>query len=245
MARRRQPELRVLGLDSEVVVVDKPAGVVSVPGRGGEVSLPELLRARPDFAPDEPLRVVHRLDMDATGVIVYARTLAAQRALVRQFAERRVEKVYLALVRGYVESDGEVSLCLYYDKRAGHMRASPCRGKPSCTRYSVRQRVPGHTLLECQPLTGRTHQIRAHLAAIGFPLAVDHVYGGARAVLLSEYKPDYRPSTRHAERPLIQRLTLHAARLSFTHPADGERVTFEAALPKDLRVTLNQLARLA
>ncbi len=107
------------------------------------------------------------------------------------------------------------------------------------------QHVAGTTLLECRPLTGRRHQIRVHLAAAGHPLTVDPLYGGGQSVLLSHYKPGYRPSRRHDERPLINRLTLHAARLTIEHPRSGERMTFEAPLPKDLRATINQLARLA
>ena len=242
--RKRTPEATILHADPHLVVLDKPAGVLSVPGRGHETSLPNLVRARPEFADDEPLRVVHRLDKEASGLILFARTLDAQRHLVRQFVERRVEKTYHALVCGYVAADGEVDLRLYYDKRTGHMHASERRGKPSLTRYRILQRLAGNTLLECRPETGRTHQIRVHLAAIGHPLTVDPQYGGGLDVYLSKYKPGYRPSTRHPERPLIERLTLHAVRIRFEHPADGRSLTFEAPLPKDLRATLRQLGRL-
>jgi RluA family pseudouridine synthase len=243
-ARRHAPAPSILYVDGELLVVDKPPGVPSVPGRGEQTSLPELIRARPDFSPDEPLRVVHRLDKDASGVIVYARTLDAQRGLTRQFADQRVDKTYQALVSGYVEADGQVELRLYYDKRSGCARTSHRRGKPALTRYRVLQHLPGNTLLECRPVTGRTHQIRVHLAAIGHPLTVDPQYGGGQAVFLSSYKLGYHHSTRHAERPLIERLTLHAARIEFEHPADGRQMTFEAPVPKDLRVTLSQLGRL-
>jgi 23S rRNA pseudouridine1911/1915/1917 synthase len=225
-------------------VVDKPAGVLSVPGRGGGVTLPELLRARPELADAEPLRVVHRLDKEASGLIVYARTLRAQRSLVAQFAGRRVEKTYQALVSGEVLADGRIELMLYYDKRSACMRTSQRRGKPALTYYHVLQHLPGNTLLECRPVTGRTHQIRVHLAAIGHPLTVDPQYGGGQAVYLSSYKPGYRPSRRGSERPLIDRLTLHAGRIRFEHPADGCQVTFMADMPKDLRATLTQLERL-
>jgi RluA family pseudouridine synthase len=243
-SRRRAKPLTLLHVDADLIAVDKPAGVLSVPGRGDDPSLFELIRALPEFAADEPLRIVHRLDRDASGVIVFARTLAAQRGLVRQFMDRRVEKTYYALVSGYVLEGGEVDLPIFYNKRSGQMEVSPRRGKPSCTRYSIAQRVAGNTLLECVPLTGRTHQIRLHMAAIGHPLTVDPVHGGGSAVLLSAYKPDYHASKRHAERPLIDRLTLHAARLAFEHPCAGEHMTLEAALPKDLRATVNQLSRL-
>jgi 23S rRNA pseudouridine1911/1915/1917 synthase len=236
--------LRILHLDADLVVVDKPPRVLSVPGRGEHVSAPDLLRARPELRDNAALRVVHRLDRDASGVQVYARTLAAQQRLVRQFAARCVEKVYYALVSGYVTGDGEVDLPLTFDSRHNRVCVVRGRGKPSLTRYRVLQRVAGHTLLECRPVTGRMHQLRAHLAAIGHPLAVDPDYGGGASVLLSRYKPGYRASGRRPERPLIDRLTLHALRITLEHPTTGATVTFEAPLPKDFRATLTQLARL-
>ncbi len=241
----RPDDLPLLHLDEHLVVVNKPAGPASAGTRGGEMTVPDLLRERRELAANPALRIVHRLDRDASGVLVYARTLAAQRALVSQFAGRQVEKVYLALVTGHVSGDGEVNLALVYDRRQNRVRTAVGRGRPALTRYHVVQHLPGHTLLECRPVTGRKHQIRAHLAALGFPLAIDPVYGGGQALWLSHFKPDYRPSRRHAERPLIQRLTLHAARITLAHPAEGSPITFEAPLPKDFRATLNQLQRLA
>ncbi|MFQ5807726.1 MAG: RluA family pseudouridine synthase [Phycisphaerae bacterium] len=234
----------ILHVDAELLVVDKPAGVLSAPGRGGKVGLPDLIREHPGRPCDEAFRIVQRLHEQASGVIVYARTFAVQRNLTRQFAEGRAETTYLALVTGYVDADGDIDIPLYYDKRAGKLRASSRRGDPALTHYRLVERVAGNTLLECRPLKERTDQVRAHLAAIGHPLSVDSEFGGGRAVLLSSYKPDYRVSTRRAERPLVDRLTLHAATVSLLHPATGEPVQFAAPLPKDLRATLAQLGRL-
>lgn len=242
--RPRLKSLDILHVDDQLLVVDKPAGMLSVAGRGAAPNAIDLLRGGREFADDEPLRVVHRLDKDASGVLVYARTLAAQRHLVAQFMRRRVEKVYYALVRGFVEADGEIELALCFSRRANRMQASARRGKPSLTRYRIVQRVPGHTWLECRPRTGRTHQIRAHLAAIGHPLSVDPLYGSGQSLLLSHYKADYHQNRRQRERPLIDRLTLHASRIAFEHPQTARVVTFEAPLPKDLRATLTQLGRL-
>jgi RluA family pseudouridine synthase len=193
----------------------------------------------------EGLRSVHRLDREASGVIVFARTLAAQRKLTHAFASRRVEKVYLALVQGYVSEDGEVNLPLRADRDRGRTVVSSGGGKASVTRYRVVERVSGHTLLECFPLTGRLHQIRVHMGALGHPLAVDPLYGGRQELMLSDFKRDYRRSRQHEEHPLIGRLTLHAARIGFEHPAGTGPVSFESPLPKDFRATLNQLRRLA
>jgi 23S rRNA pseudouridine1911/1915/1917 synthase len=240
--RGRSPVPAVLHMDADLLALDKPAGVLSVKGRGAAVALADLLRGRGGVPADEPFRIVHRLDKDASGVILFARTLAAQRSLVSQFAGRSVEKVYLALVQGFVAEDGVIDQPLRTDKSGTRAEVSR-RGKAAVTEYRVLERVAGNTLLECRPLTGRLHQIRVHLAALGHPLTVDPLYGGGTAVLLSHLKAGYRPDRRHGERPLIERLTLHAARVTVKHPTSGELLTVEAPLPKDLRATLSQLRR--
>ncbi len=240
----RPPKVRLLHVDEAIAVVDKPAGLLTVPGRGPDPSLLDELRAAPRFAGGEPLRVAHRLDRETSGVVVFARTADAQRALSEQFAAGRVEKVYLALVTGYVADDGEIDIPIA-STRSERMRAArPGGGKDSVTRYRVLERLPGNTLLECRPTTGRTHQIRVHLAEIGHPLSVDPLYGGGSSILLSQYKSGYVPSGRKEERPLIDRLTLHAAAISFDHPGTGQRVRYESPLPKDFAVALKQLGRL-
>ncbi len=236
--KRKRSVPAVLHADEWILVVNKPAGVLAVPGRGEAPTLAELLPAY------EPLRIVHRLDRGASGVVVLARTLEAQRRLSQLWANRQVEKVYLALVQGYVAADGTVDLALSVDR--DKRRVKPDRkGQEAITQYRILERLPGHTLLECRPLTGRLHQIRVHLAAIGHPLAVDSRYGGGKAFLLSQYKAGYRANRRGEERPLIGRLTLHALRLSFEHPAGTGPVSFEAPLPKDFRATLEQLRKIS
>lgn len=241
---RRPDEIPILYCDAHLLVADKPSGLLSVRGKADRPNLQDLLRKREELRDNPAVRGVHRLDRGASGVILFARTLDAQRSLVRQFAERRVEKIYVAIVGGYVADDGQVELPILYGKKGNTVRVGKRHGKPALTRYRILQRLPGNTVLECRPLTGRMHQIRVHLAAIGHPLTVDPLYGGAESVLLSSYKRGYRPSGRHDERPLISRLTLHASALTVEHPASGERVRFEAPLPKDMRATIAQLARL-
>lgn len=239
----RPPAPVILFQDEHLLAVNKPARMLSAPGRGNTPTLADWMRANANL-PDEPFRIVHRLDRDASGVILFARTLAAQRRLVAQFSSREVEKVYLAIVSGYVENDDEVNLNLGYDKHKKFVTVvKPGRGKSARTIYRVVSRLAGNTLVECRPVTGRTHQIRVHMAAIGHPLTVDPDYGGGTAVLLSNFKPRYRLSGRHDERPLIDRLTLHAARIEFRHPADDRPMIIEAPLPRDLRATITQLER--
>jgi RluA family pseudouridine synthase len=215
-----------------------------VPGRAGEPGLIQVLRDARVVHRDDVLRMVHRLDRDASGVIVLACTLEAQRHLVEQFRTRRVEKVYVALVRGFVPSDGVIDMPIAVDRNRMTARVGGPGAKPAVTRYRVVQRVAGHTLLECHPVTGRMHQIRLHLAGIGHPLAVDPVYAGGEALWLSRHKPDYRPNRSGSERPLIARLSLHALSLTVEHPTGSGRITMEAPMPKDLRAALRQLARL-
>jgi 23S rRNA pseudouridine1911/1915/1917 synthase len=248
---------QILYLDQDVLAIDKRPGMLSVPGRGAAPCALDLLPPPPadeDTPPAmsspgprrSPWRVVHRLDRDASGVQLYAATLAAQRHLAAQFLDHRVEKIYYALVCGYVASaDGQIDLPLQFDRHAQRAVVSPRRGKPALTYFRVVERVAGHTLLECRPVTGRRHQIRAHLAAIGHPLSVDPLYGGGHEILLSQYKPDYKPNRSGEERPLISRLTLHAARITFEHPRSGQQITIEAPMPRDLRATVRQLARFA
>lgn len=240
----RQP-ITLLHVDAALVAIDKPPGVLSAPGRSAHATVAGLLRGRPELADNPALRIVHRLDKEASGVLLYARTLAAQRHLVAQFAARRVEKVYLALVQGYVAAEeGAVDLGLVYDRRGNRVRAVAGRGRPARTLYRVLERVAGNTVLECRPVTGRLHQVRAHLAALGHPLTVDPLYGGGQAVFLSQYKAGYRASRRRPERPLIDRLTLHSLRITLEHPETGRPLTLEAPLPKDLAATIRQLGRL-
>jgi RluA family pseudouridine synthase len=241
----RDPVPKIIRADDWLVLVDKPPGVLSVPGRGSAPTVLELLRKRRLIEHPEALLIVHRLDRDASGVMVLARTPEAQRRLTEIWAKRRVEKVYLALVRGYIANEGRISIPLLVDRDRGRVVPSAALGKPAVTAFSVVERLSGFTLVECRPETGRLHQIRVHLAGIGHPLAVDPRYGGAKAIFLSQVKPDYRPSHRRAERPLVGRLTLHAQRLAFEHPSGEGRICAESPIPRDMQAALTQLRRLA
>jgi 23S rRNA pseudouridine1911/1915/1917 synthase len=222
--------LSVVHVDESVIVVDKPAGLVVHPGAGNPMGtmVQGLLAAYPDLAalpdagagePDRP-GIVHRLDAGTSGLLVVARTPDAYHSLVAQLSARDVTRQYRALVLGVVEANaGEI------DAPIGRADADPTRmtvanaGREARTRYEVRERfaepVPV-TELACRLETGRTHQIRVHLAAIGHPVVGDARYGGARPAL-----PLRRPF-------------LHAELLGFRHPASGEAVSFDSPLPADL-----------
>jgi len=252
-ARRAAPpfELGVLHQDERVLVIDKPSDLPVEPDRW-DSERPSLVGALGALGERQGrhLRIVHRLDKDTSGVVLVACTLEAERELRDAFDRGLVAKEYLALVEGeHPLADGEEQVVEHPigpDRRRGGTMRVCADGKPASTRLRVAQRFRGYTLLSCEPLTGRTHQIRVHLAHEGFPLAVDPTYGRRSALLLSEIKAGYRPKPGRAERPLIDRLTLHAARvvvppaaLAGTHPA----IDVSAPLPADFDKTLKQMAK--
>lgn len=241
--RRSQPIPAIIHRDDDVLVINKPAGLLSVAARGDAVVI-DVMRQSGALEVGQEVRVVHRLDKEVSGVMVYALNLKAQQDLTLQFSQRTVEKTYLALVTGTLKGAGEINLPLHVDRDKRIVKISERQGKPSLTDYWVLEKLNGYSLVECHPRTGRLHQIRVHLAAIGHPLVVDPLYGGKKPLLLSNLKSDYQPSFRHPEQPLMSRVSLHAQRLSFDHPTHLERATFEAPLPKDFQRTLNQLRRL-
>jgi 23S rRNA pseudouridine1911/1915/1917 synthase len=215
---------RLLHLDPHLLAVDKPAGVLAQEGRAGGPSLPalcsDLLRARGE---DGSALLVHRLDRGTTGVAILARTRAAQAALLAAFREGRVEKEYRALACGSAAADeGAVDLALGPDPAVPGKRRPDPRGESARTRWRVLERLRGAASLSVFPETGRTHQVRAHLAAVGLPLLGDARYGGPRALT------NERGARLEAQRPL-----LHAFRLHVPHP-EGGALHLEAPLPRDL-----------
>lgn len=219
--------------DSDVVVVAKPAGLVVHPGAGnpGGTLVNALLAHYPEIAGvGDPLRpgIVHRLDRDTSGLLVVARSPLAYERLVTALSERSVERRYLALVWGHLDAQRGL-----VDAPIGRSQARRTRmavresGREARTEFAVVEALdpPAVSLVECRLETGRTHQIRVHLAAIGHPVVGDAVYGGSRSSL-----PLSRPF-------------LHAAALSFGHPVTGEPLRFEEPLPDDLEQVLSSLRR--
>ncbi len=199
-------------LDDALVVVDKPAGLPSVPGR--PVELHDCMATRVQALVPDAL-VVHRLDMATSGLLVFARDKATQRALGDAFARREVDKRYVAIVSGELAHDeGEIDLPLIADwPRRPLQKVDHAHGKPSLTRYRVIARQAGRTRVELAPLTGRSHQLRVHLLAIGHPIVGDTLYA---------------PPEVAAQSP---RLLLHAHALAFAHPATAAPLRFTSALP--------------
>ena len=240
-----QTRLPVLFEDESMLAVNKPAGLLSLPD-GYIPDAPDLLTVlQPSFG---DLWIVHRLDRETSGVVVLARNEKAHAALNGQFETRQVSKVYHALVSGNpIWTERSISAPLRVDADRYHRTLiDQDEGKPAETSFKVLERFgrqsKRYTLVEAHPLTGRTHQIRVHLAALGVPVAVDALYGTKTPIMLSDIKRGYRgdPET---ERPLLDRLGLHACQLTVQHPVTGEPITFEAPYSRDIAATLNQLRK--
>jgi 23S rRNA pseudouridine1911/1915/1917 synthase len=224
--------VRVVYEDDDVVVVDKPAGLVVHPGAGSpSATLANgLIAAYPEIAGvGEPGRpgIVHRLDKGTSGLLVVARSPAAYDALVAELAAHDVARDYVALAWGHFEAPvGAVDAPIGRSARTPTRMAVSSRGKEARTRYRVRQQFDDPvqvSLVDCQLETGRTHQIRVHLAAIGHPVVGDTAYGGARSSLT------------------VPRPMLHALRLAFVHPTSGHPVTCESPVPADMQAVLDGL----
>jgi 23S rRNA pseudouridine1911/1915/1917 synthase len=231
VAAEPQPEAIALDIvheDEHLIVVNKPAGMPVHPGPGhsGRTLVNALLAHCPDLPGIGGVQrpgIVHRLDKDTSGLIVAAKTEAAHHGLTRQLAERRMHKTYLTLVDGHLRPpealiDAPIGRDPYNRKR---MLVNGAAAREAQTAYRVRQYLRGCTYLEASPITGRTHQIRVHLASLGHPVVGDAVYG--------------RPTK------LVSRQFLHAWRLAFHHPVDGRELSFEAPLAGDLEEALRLL----
>jgi RluA family pseudouridine synthase len=232
----------ILYQDEALIAFDKPSGLLTAPDRWDK-NLPCLTGLAHELLSPE-VQNAHRLDRDASGVLLFARTADALRSLREQFDAQLVRKAYVALVNpGPREPKGEIVAPLAPDlRRPGRMRAS-VDGKESRTSYEVLEAFRGGwSLLRAEPHTGRTHQIRVHLAHNGSPIVGDVLYGDGQPLLLSQIKRGYKPG-RHPEHPLMGRLALHARTLTLRHPLSGADITFESPLPEDFEIALKYLRR--
>ncbi|MBN1160755.1 MAG: RluA family pseudouridine synthase [Dehalococcoidales bacterium] len=219
--------LKIIYEDDDVLLVDKPAGLAvhPAPGHPSHTLVNAVLNYLPSLAgDDDSLRpgIVHRLDKDTSGLILIAKNRVAQANLSAQFKNRAVKKTYLALVKGKLTpQQGIIEAAIGRDRRYRQRMAVVSKGREARTEYRVIKYYGNHTLLEIKPETGRTHQIRVHLAAIGFPVAGDAAYG--------------------LKSPRFPRQFLHAGKIAFRLPSTGEFVEFESPLPQDLQKVLKEI----
>ncbi len=213
--------LTIVHEDETLIVIDKPAGFVVHPGAGNRAGTLQnaLLHHAPHLAAVPRAGIVHRLDKDTTGLLVVAKTIPAQIDLVRQLAARSVKRQYAALVAGDLAHGGTIDAPIGRHPTRRTTMAIVARGKPARTHYDVVERFGVATLLACRLETGRTHQIRVHLASLGHPLVGDPAYGRRSTVRFG-------------------RQALHAARLALVHPATGVPCRWESPLPSDFAALL-------
>ena len=229
--------LRIIYEDPDVVVLDKPAGMVVHPaaGHSSGTLVNALLHHVKDLSGiGGQLRpgIVHRLDRGTSGVMVVAKHDRAHQELARQFSDREVDKEYVALVWGVVQTGRRIDAAIGRDPaHRQKMSTRARRARTAVTRVTFARHYRGVSLVKVAIATGRTHQIRVHLSAIGHPIVGDAVYGGVHRRVAANLRAVLR----------LDRPFLHAAHLSFTHPGDGRRVEFDSPLPPDLQAALDDL----
>jgi 23S rRNA pseudouridine1911/1915/1917 synthase len=239
---RIEPEavaLPVVHRDRALFVIDKPPGLVVHPGAGHRRGTMQnaLLALDPALARVPRAGIVHRLDKDTSGLLVVARTPAAHAALVEMLAARAIERRYLALCHGLATGGGTIDAPIGRHRSVRTKMAVRSDGREAVTHYRIERRYRAHTLLGVTLDTGRTHQIRVHLAHIGLPIVGDPLYGGRHRV------PAGATAEVREALGALTRQVLHAARLAFPHPLTGRPLEFEAPLPADLRALLAALER--
>jgi len=231
--------LDIVHQDGSLIVINKPPGMVVHPGAGNRAhTLQNALLAHDTKLKRVPRAgLVHRIDKDTSGLLVVARTLEAHTALVAELAAHEIEREYLAVCTGAMTGGGTVDQPIGRHRTQRIKMAVRSDGRAAVTHYRIEKRFRAHTLARVRLETGRTHQIRVHLAHVGYPIVGDPVYGGRKRLPAG------------ATPALIEALggftrqALHAARLTLTHPKSGKRVSFDAPLPEDLAGLLEALAR--
>ena len=248
-------EIPVLFEDEHLLAINKPPSLLTSPDRY-DANRPNIMRllhegieiSKP-WARDRGLTYLanaHRLDFETSGVLLLAKNKPALVELANQFGSEKPTKIYAALVQGTPEEDEfEVDQAIApHPTHIGLMRIEPKRGKKSRTQFKVLEKFQGYTLLECRPLTGRTHQIRVHLRHLHLSILGDELYRGGK-LWLSSLKKNFRLKPNKEERPLISTMALHAESLSLPHPVTGETISIHAPRPKDFEVALKYLRRYA
>lgn len=237
--------INILYSDEDIIIINKPAGMLSIPDRfeASKENLTFLLKSNYEGE----IFVVHRIDRETSGVICFARNAESHKHLNNQFLKHTIEKVYLALVEGILNPEtGTIEASIApHPYQEGKMIAGKV-GKEAITHYKVLEKFKMATFVEIKIETGRTHQIRVHFKYLNHPLLVDSVYGKREAVYSKEIKGfKFHGITPEGEleRPLMQRLSLHASKIGIIHPTTEKKMEWEAELPKDFKATLNQLKK--
>ncbi|HEY0262820.1 MAG TPA: RluA family pseudouridine synthase [Chitinophagales bacterium] len=240
MSSKNQPFF-ILFQDAFLLVVDKPSGISVIPERV-ETDKGNLKSSLEKSLGIE-LWTVHRIDRDTSGLVLFAKSAEAHKAMNDLFENRKIEKHYWALVSGKMEGkSGEIdSPIAHHPAKNGKMIIHP-KGKEALTLFDVVEQFKHTTLLNVEIKTGRTHQIRVHFSETGYPLLVDPIYGSAKGFQLSSVKKKYK-QTDEEERPILNRLPLHAYSLKFEHPFTKKEIAVESPMPKDIETCLKLLRK--
>ena len=234
--------------DDDIIVINKPSGVSVTKDRTGSPQLVDILAEQLGRQMCSRLRLVHRLDKDTSGVMILAKNEETQSKFSSYFEKRLIRKTYLAIVTGVVtRPQGTINTPLARSRKNPALmcitRKKGKKGKEAVTDWKLLADFGTVALLAVNPLTGRTHQIRVHLPSIGLPLAIDPLYGSTRPLFLSDFKTDYRLAKDQTEKPLIDRLTLHAYQLSIANRKSKIENEFVAGLDKKFAATIKMLAK--
>ena len=233
--------IEIIVENDNFVALNKPAGLLSVPDRYDQ-ALPSLKKILQEGYGE--IFVVHRLDRETSGLIIFAKNENAHKHYSQIFSEREVEKYYLGMVRGSLEpKKSTIDIPIAENEVTKGKMLTHKRGKPSITHYEVVEEFSGFSWVQFRIETGRTHQIRVHMQHAGHPILCDELYGSKDPVFLSSLKRNFKLSKNEfEERPLLARLALHSSKLKF-NDVTGERVELEAPLPRDLNALLKQIRK--
>lgn len=237
---KKKNQLDIIFEDEHIIVLNKTAGLLTIPDRYNKL-LPSAYGMLKEKYGN--IFIVHRLDVGTSGVLLFAKNAESHAYISNQFTERKVKKIYSAILTGVLRQDVQdidIPLLQAPNNKGGVIPSA--RGKASLTTITVTERFKNATLIEAELKTGRLHQLRAHAAAIGYPLLVDGLYGNATEFYISSIKRKFKIKKNETERPLISRPTMHAAKISFTH-LDGTVKTFNADMPKDIAATIQVLQK--
>jgi len=237
--------IEIIYQDDDIVVVNKPSGISVTKDRSGAAKLTDILGEQLRQQVHSELLLVHRLDKATSGVMIFAGNNEAQTRFTGYFRSRLVKKTYLTLVTGVVPGQqGRIEAPLVQSHKKGNLMCiGHKKGKEAVTNWKLLADFGAVSLLAVMPITGRTHQIRVHLPHIGLPLAIDPFYGSNRPLFLSDFKTDYRLARDHTEKPLIERLTLHAYQIELIKPEENIPDCFVAGLDKKFTATIKMLTK--
>ncbi len=236
-------ELNVIYEDDDIIVINKPAGLLSIPERYDKFTNSIFSILKKQF---ETIFTVHRLDRDTSGIIVFAKNAESHSNLNTQFEKREVKKIYHCIIAGSFNKENLlVDIPLLPDPARKGAMVPSARGKESFTEIKLLEKYTRASLVEVNLITGRHHQIRAHCAAIGYPLLVDELYGNNTEFFVSSIKKRYKVKKGDEEKALISRITMHAYTIEFKHPKTNEIVSFLADYPKDFQALIQILRKYA